>query len=392
MKQIITSLMDVDLYKATMMQCVYHQFPDTPVEFEFKCRTKGINLFPYEQEIRNQIDSLGNLKFTDNELRYIGGLRYIKKDFIDFLRILRIDPSCVKIYKDGDDFGINISGSWLYTMWFETMILAIISEVWNKEHYNIDKAALMGLEKLDRNLDLILNQTNLTDKPFRLIEFGTRRRFSKEYHKKVIEMLMNKTPQQLMGTSNIRFAMDFGLRPVGTHAHEFFEAMQGMNCKLIDSQKFALDAWVSEYRGDLGIALTDTIGIDAFLRDFDMYFAKLFDGCRQDSGCPYEFTQKMIAHYRSLGINPAEKAIVYSDSLDIPKAIDLWKTFEGTVKTSFGIGTKLTNDIPGVTPLNIVIKMTKCNGKPVAKVSVPEKTMCKDTEYLAYIKKVFGVR
>jgi len=391
MKPIITSFLDLDQYKISMAQCVLHRFSEAQVEFEFKNRTNTIDLFPYWNQIQEQINSLADLKFTEDELKYLSTIRYLKKDFIDFLRILRLNPKCVKIYNNNGEFGINITGSWLYTIWFETMILSIISEVYNQKNSSETNMQL-GLGKLENNLCLINNaQIGNKDKLFRLIEFGTRRRFSKEYHKRVVELLIKKIPNNLFGTSNVKFAMDYGLKPIGTFAHEAVEAMQGMNCRLVDSQKMFLEAWAQEYRGDLGIALTDTIGIDSFLRDFDMYFAKLYDGTRQDSGNPVEFTKKVINHYISMGINPKEKVIVYSDSLDIPKAIKLWREFEGQVKTSYGIGTKLTADIPGITPVNIVIKMTKCNGKPVAKLSDSKgKTMCRDAEYLQYLKKVFN--
>lgn len=393
MKPIITSFLDLDLYKITMGQCVLHKFPEAQVEFEFKCRN-NIDLLPYEKQIREQIDSLSSLSFKEEELKYLSTLRYIKKDFIEFLRILKLDPNCVKIYNNnlGRKLEINIKGSWLYTIWFETMILSIISEVYNANcNPQTDSNEKLGLERLNENLKWVYDINANTKQNFRMIEFGTRRRYSKHYHQLVIELLKKEIPDNLLGTSNVKFAMDYNLKPIGTHAHEFFQAMQGMKCRLADSQKMALETWVQEYRGDLGIALTDTIGIDAFLRDFDLYFAKLYDGCRHDSGCAHEFTRKIIDHYKKLGINPKDKIIVYSDSLDIKTATDLCRKCEGQIKTSYGIGTKLTNDIPDVTPLNMVIKMTKCNGQPVAKLSDSNgKSMCKDEQYLQYLKKVFG--
>lgn len=390
MKPIITSFLDIDFYKISMTQCVLHKFPEAQVEFEFKCRN-NIDLLPYADEIEKQIHFLADLKFTNEELAYLSTLRYIKKDFIEFLRILRLDPCSVFIDTTSGKLEITIRGSWLYTIWFETMILSIISEVYNF-HCNPQTEAneKLGLERLGENLCKIKNFNAGTDKTFRLIEFGTRRRFSKHYHELVISLLKEQMPSNLLGTSNVKFAMDYNLKPIGTHAHEFFQACQGMKCRLADSQKMALETWVQEYRGDLGIALTDTIGIDAFLRDFDLYFAKLYDGCRHDSGCAHEFTRKIIDHYKKLGINPKDKIIVYSDSLDVKTAIDLCYKYEGQIKTSYGIGTKLTNDIPDVTPLNMVIKMTRCNGQPVAKLSdSPGKSMCKDEQYLQYLKKVF---
>ncbi len=182
--------------------------------------------------------------------------------------------------------------------------------------------------------------------------------------------------------------MQFGLRPFGTMAHEFLQACQAL-VALPDFQKFAFDTWMQEYRGDLGIALSDVVGMEAFLRDFDKLFCKAYDGARHDSGDPVEWGEKLIAHYRKMGIDPAAKAAVFSDSLDIPKAIQLARHFDGRIRTSFGIGTNLTNDL-GFEPLSIVIKMTECSGRPVAKLSdSPGKTMCRDDAYLDYLRRVF---
>jgi nicotinate phosphoribosyltransferase len=194
------------------------------------------------------------------------------------------------------------------------------------------------------------------------------------------------------GTSNVNWARLYGISPIGTMAHEWIQAGQAVGVRLVDSQKYMLQKWVDEYRGDLGIALTDTIGMDAFLRDFDKYFAKLYDGVRHDSGDPFEFARRFIDHYRNFGIDPRTKTLVFSDGLTFEKAVAIHKAFSGVINVSFGIGTNLTNDFPGVTPLSIVMKMQRCNGQPVAKISdEPEKAQCQDPNYLAYLKSVFNI-
>ena len=186
--------------------------------------------------------------------------------------------------------------------------------------------------------------------------------------------------------------MDHGLTPLGTMAHEYLQACQAVGPRLRDSQVFAFNMWAREYRGDLGIALSDVCGMDAFLRDFDLFFCKLFDGVRHDSGDPFEWGEKLIAHYEKMRIDPRTKTMVFSDSLNIPLAMRLFEYFKGRVRTSFGIGTNLTNDL-GYEPLQIVIKMTRCNGQPVAKISdEPSKAMDYDPSYVAYLREVFQVR
>jgi nicotinate phosphoribosyltransferase len=207
----------------------------------------------------------------------------------------------------------------------------------------------------------------------------------------VVETLHNAEPKIVGGTSNVYLAKQLGMTPIGTMAHEFMQAFQALDVRLRDSQKAALEAWVHEYRGDLGIALTDVVGMDAFLRDFDLYFAKLFDGLRHDSGDPYIWGDKAIAHYEKLKIDPKTKVLTFSDGLNLEKAWELHQYFRGRIKTSFGIGTNLTNDM-GITPINIVLKLVECNGQPVAKLSdSPGKTMINNDTYLAYLRQVFEV-
>lgn len=388
---IIKSLLDTDLYKFTMQQTVLHQFPNArEVEFNFRCRTPNVNLAQYIDEINKEIDHLCSLTFTQEELDYLGSLRFMKPDYIDFLTIFRLQRKYVNVVDIGDgQIDIVIKGPWLHTIPFEIYMLSIVNEVYfrnlPKAKQEIDVVWETGMAKLDEKIELIK-----TDSSFKFSDFGTRRRFSAEWHEEVIKKLKNEVPDNFTGTSNVLFAMKYNLTPIGTMAHEYLQACQVLGPRLRESQKFALEVWVQEYRGDLGIALTDIIGLDAFLADFDLYFCKLFDGVRHDSGDPYEWGEKILEHYSKMKIDARTKSFVFSDGLTVPKAMELNNHFKGRVKNFFGIGTNLTNDV-GFTALNIVLKMTKCNGFPVAKLSdTPGKSMCNDVEYMKYLSKVFN--
>ncbi|WP_116474144.1 nicotinate phosphoribosyltransferase [Zobellella maritima] len=385
---IIQSLLDTDLYKFTMMQTVLHQHPAAQVEYRFKCRTPGIDFSNCLEDIRREITALCRLRLTEDELAYLAGLDYIKSDFIHFLRLFQLDQRFVHLDYQQGELQLHIRGPWLHTILFEVPLLAIINEVYFR-HHSPTPDWQEGRRRLQAKIALVANSPENRD--FRFTDFGTRRRFARVWQKEVAEQLAGQLPLQFTGTSNLDLARRLGLHPIGTMAHEFLQAFQALGPRLVDSQKAALEAWVHEYRGRLGIALTDVVGMDAFLADFDLYFAKLFDGLRQDSGDPIIWTQKALAHYRKLRINPHTKTLVYSDGLTISKALEIYRRFRQDCTMAFGIGTHLTNDL-GPTPINIVIKMTACNGQVVAKLSdSPGKTLCRDQAYLAYLARVFKV-
>lgn len=386
---IILFLTDTDLYKQNMQQVVLHQFPHAQdTEFHFKCRSKDIDLVQFIDEINRQLDWLCTLTYTEYEISFIDNLRYTKPDYADFLTLFRLQRKYINVVALNDtEIDIVAKGPWLHTIPFEIFVLAIVNELTFRCTHS-DANYTEGKARLQAKINMI---KELNDSNFKFTDFGTRRRYSRDWQDFVVNELKNQLPDNLTGTSNVFLAMKYNLVPQGTMAHEYLQAGQSLGPRLRDSQKYALEAWVQEYRGDLGIALTDVVGTDAFLRDFDLYFCKLFDGVRHDSGNPYVWANKMLDHYTKMKIDARTKSFVFSDGLDVPSAIDLYETFKYQAKLFFGIGTNLTNDL-GPKAINIVMKMTSCNGSPVAKISdSPGKTMCENEEFLTYLKQVFNI-
>ncbi|MBE5701512.1 MAG: nicotinate phosphoribosyltransferase [Sutterella sp.] len=389
---IIESLLDTDLYKFTMMQCVLHQFPGAEVSYRFRCRTPGVDLSPYADEIRDEVMHLCTLTFKDAELAYLGGLRFIKSDFVDFLSLFHLKDKYIRVTKDpACDFGlsIEITGPWLHTILFEIPILAIVNEVYFRHIAPVPDEA-EGMRRLRAKIALLKKEPDNAD--LRVSDFGTRRRFSRAWQEKVVRVLIDELGSPIFsGTSNVDLARRYGLVSIGTMAHEYLQACQALGPRLRDSQVFGFEMWAKEYRGDLGIALSDVYGIEPFLKDFDMYFCKLFDGARHDSGDPFVWGERMIEHYRANKCDPRGKSLVFSDGLTVPRIIELYRRFHRRIGIGFGIGTNLMNDL-GPQPLNIVVKMVRANGQPVAKISDnPVKGMCDDPTYLAYLRQVFGM-
>ena len=385
---IIHSLLDTDLYKFTMMQAVLHQFPGAQVEYRFKCRNEGVALAPFADEINREVDALCTVRFADDELDYLRSLRYVKSDFVDFLALFHFNRKHIDIRAAGDDLAIEIKGPWLHTILFEIPILAIVNEVYFRRTQPVPDLD-EGRRRLAAKLDLV--NALSPELGFSFADYGTRRRFSHDWQREVLSTVKARTQGAFVGTSNAYFAKELGLLAVGTMAHEWLQAAQALGPRLRDSQRWAFQKWADEYRGDLGIALSDVAGLNAFMRDFDMYFCKLFDGARHDSGEPIAWGEAIISHYLANRVDPKTKSLVFSDGLSFPRAIEIARHFQGRAKTAFGIGTNLTNDL-GYTPLQIVLKMVRCNGQPVAKLSdTPAKTMCDDASYLTYLKQVFEI-
>lgn len=393
---IIRSLLDTDLYKFTMLQVVLHQFPQAHGVYEFRCRNTQ-TVYPLadiQADLERELDALCELRFAPDELDYLRGLRFIKSDFVDYLELFQLKRRFVKVW--GDENGrlnIRIEGPIIQAMFFEIYVLAMVNELYFRR-LETPEILAEGERRLQEKCELIkkfAHRQHPNDNPFLVSDFGTRRRYNFKWQEHVVRSLQAAAPDILRGTSNVYLAKKLNLTPIGTMAHEFLQAFQALDVRLRDFQKAALQAWVEEYRGDLGIALTDVVGMDAFLRDFDLYFAKLFDGLRHDSGDPYVWGDKAYAHYQKLKIDSRTKMLTFSDGLDLEKAWDLHQYFKGRFKTSFGIGTNLTNDM-GHETLNIVLKLVECNGQSVAKISdTPGKTVTDNDTFLAYLRQVFQI-
>ncbi|GGY84324.1 nicotinate phosphoribosyltransferase [Pseudoduganella plicata] len=390
---VVRSLLETDLYKFSMWQALLHWHPGTQTEYEFRCRNKtAYPLAELKEEVERQLDHLCTMSFKEEELAYLRSLRYIKSDFVDFLTVFRFQRKFITVATDGDGLTIHAVGPQVHVMGFEIFVLYIVNELYFRR---FDQAAALaeGRRRLDAKIAALkeFGREPQLRNPFEFSDFGVRRRFSAAWHDEVVERLAHEVPEFFKGTSNVYLAMRYKIHPIGTMAHEYMQSFQAFGVRLRDFQKAALEDWVQEFRGDLGTALTDVVGMDAFLRDFDLYFAKLFDGLRHDSGDPVVWGEKAIAHYQKLRIDPNTKRLVFSDGLDLDKAVSLYRHFADRIMTGFGIGTWLTNDL-GIQPLNIVMKLVRCNGQSVAKLSdSPGKTMSKDETFLAYLRQVFEI-
>jgi len=378
-------MLDQDLYKLTMAQCYMHRFSGATAKSEFKGRNTDADLSQVYDRVRSEIYSLEGLRLSDDEAAYLETIPFLKPDFIDFLYGFRLQPErYVKMTKRPFkiEFGSDICPIISESM-FEIFSLAIVNECYFDA---VDPAPNYAgaLAALDAKIKLADENPGFT-----YSEFGTRRRRSKRWQRTVLDRILTKQrTKALRGTSNVAFAKELGIKYEGTMGHELLQAAQSMTW-LPNAQKWALDAWMQEYQGNLGIALSDVWGIDAFLADFNSLYARMFDGVRHDSGDPFVWFDKVYAHYKRLGIDPKTKTVVFTDGLSFPKAIKLYNYVDNRMKTAFGIGTDLDNDFPGSKPLNIVVKMTECNGHPVAKISdSPGKAMCRDRVYTQYLHKV----
>lgn len=394
--QIINSLLETDMYKFSMGQTIFHQFTSYKTTWTFKCRNKDVH-FTDEmvEEIKEQVQAFCQLRFTEEELEYLDNITWIKGTYVDFLRLWQPRYEEFTITTDAPcGLAIDAAGTWLNTSMYEIPVLAIVNEVYFRMAYDYDVLLKQFKRRLDEKVRLLEEDTyRLSD----FSEFGLRRRLSAEAQEMAVKAIAEvELPEDshFIGTSNVYLAKKFNLKPVGTMAHEWIMCTGQGNHKHNPaySNWYALDAWVKEYGILNGIALTDTITTDCFLRDFQLTYATLFSGVRHDSGDPYEWGDKMIAHYNSLGINPRTKTLLFSDSLDFERATALYDYFKDKAKVAFGIGTFISNDTDEEA-LNIVMKTTKCNGMDVAKISdVAGKGMCKNPDYVDYLNRCIDYR
>lgn len=379
---IIISLLDTDLYKFNMNQVMFHKHTDLTGEYDFKCRNEDV-VFTKEMlnEINSQIDHFCSLRFTYEELNYLRSIRYIKDDYVEFLRLWHPLRDYVKtsLSEDGK-LSISVKGPLFSAMQFEIYLLEIVNEVYFRFKYDYNELVKEAKIKLEQKV----KDFESGKYTFYFAEFGCRRRLSREWLDTVVKTLV--ATGHCVGTSNVYLAMKYHVKPIGTYAHEFVQMYQGISkIPLAYTNYYAMKDWFAEYNGDNGTALTDTLTTDLFLLDFDYLQASTYSGLRHDSGDPFEWGNKILAHYEKLGINPKTKTLLFSDSLDFDRAEKIYQYFKDKCNVSFGIGTYCSNDT-NVEALNIVIKLQYVNGKPVAKLSdVPGKTMCQDQEYLNHL-------
>ncbi|MCI6507954.1 MAG: nicotinate phosphoribosyltransferase [Bacilli bacterium] len=382
LEPIIVSLLDTDLYKFNMNQVMFHKHTDLTGEYDFKCRNEDV-VFTKEMlnEINSQIDHFCSLRFTYEELNYLRSIRYIKDDYVEFLRLWHPLRDYVKtsLSEDGK-LSISVKGPLFSAMQFEIYLLEIVNEVYFRFKYDYNELVKEAKIKLEQKV----KDFESGKYTFYFAEFGCRRRLSREWLDTVVKTLV--ATGHCVGTSNVYLAMKYHVKPIGTYAHEFVQMYQGISkIPLAYTNYYAMKDWFAEYNGDNGTALTDTLTTDLFLLDFDYLQASTYSGLRHDSGDPFEWGNKILAHYEKLGINPKTKTLLFSDSLDFDRAEKIYQYFKDKCNVSFGIGTYCSNDT-NVEALNIVIKLQYVNGKPVAKLSdVPGKTMCQDQEYLNHL-------
>ena len=387
-KPIIQTLMDTDRYKLSMQKAFLHHFPQAQARYLFKCRNAGVSLGRYADEISEQVRHLDSLSFSREELDYLAGIPSLAGDYIDFLRDFRLDSRLVRVAARGGELLIEAQGPLVHAMPFELYLLPIVQEVFSRHAYP-DENYLEAGRRLEQKITLVRGSSDAGS--FRYADFGGRRRESRDWHEFTVRRQAEALPANFIGTSNMWLAMKHGLPPIGTMAHEYLQAFQALGPRLEESQKSALHTWLREFRGDLGIALTDVVGMDAFLRDLDPVLAGTLDGFRHDSGQPVKWTWKLVRRLEELRVDPASKSAVYSDALTLVTALALHRLVRHSVRPLFGIGTHLTNDF-GRPPLNLVMKMVQCNGQPVAKISdSPGKEMCEDADFLGYLMRVFQI-
>ena len=389
LQPIIISLLDTDLYKFNMNQVMFHKHTDLIGEYHFKCRNENV-VFTKEMfnEINEQIDHLCKLRFTKAELDYLRSIRFIKDDYVEFLRLWHPLRDYVETsLSDNGELSVVVKGPLFSAMQFEIYLLEIINETYFKLQYDYEELVISARQLLKEKCKKLTDGTY----SFTFAEFGCRRRLSRNWQEEVVKELVKTN--HCIGTSNVYLAMKYNLKPIGTYAHEFVQMYQGISrIPLAYTNYYAMKDWFAEYNGDNGVALTDTLTTDLFLLDFDYLQASTYTGLRHDSGDPYEWGNKILKHYENLGVDHKNKTLLFSDSLDFDKAEQIYQYFKDRCKVTFGIGTYCSNHTK-VEALNIVIKLQYVNNKPVAKLSdVPGKTMCEDEVYLSHLKESVNYR
>ena len=389
MSKVLTSLLDNDFYKFTMQCGVVQLFPRTKARYTFINR--GKHEFPegFDKALRAAVDAMADLKLTKDEKAFlVKNCPYLSPLYLDFLEGYRYDPSEVHITQEGSDLKVTVEGHWYRTILWEVPLLSIISAL----YYQLMNATAWTDAQVianTREKELLYKELGVV-----FAEFGTRRRHSYHVHDIVMRTLLEGYGSTFMGSSNVHFAMKYKVKPIGTHAHEWF-MFHAAEYSYKMANALSLEHWVDVYRGDLGVALSDTYTTDVFFKQFDKKFSKLFDGVRHDSGDPIVFAEKTIAHYKKMGIDPLSKYIIFSDGLNPKKVQAITEACKGKIGISFGIGTDLTNDV-GLRPMNIVMKLTEVltsddEWVPTVKLSDEPNKHTGDPKMIALAKGILGI-
>ncbi len=383
-------LEDTDFYKFTMAQVYDQHLPSTIMEMKFHNRTPGVNLAKYVEPLKEKLKDLCECKISPKTISRFQSSTLFTPSYIDFLSTLKLNYDHISELKaDGESISIRTKGSARYITWFETHVMSIIQELYFRDVYG-DLDLNEGSNRLTEKIKKYKDLTNKYQ--FKFSEFGTRRRALKIWQEQVLQRLIDMNVSQFAGTSNVHFATKFDIPMIGTFAHEYLMVGQGLkNVNIYNSQFHMLNLWQEVYGGALGIALSDVFGTKAFLNDFNYTLANQYTGVRHDSGDPFTWAESHIEHYKSFGIDPKKKVLLFSDGLNVNKVEKILERFHGKINLSFGIGTDFTNDL-GVPALQLVMKAVKVNNLPVAKISdSPGKGMCEDPYHEEHIRKVFKI-
>lgn len=390
---IITTPCDTDFYKFSMKAAVLHFYPDTDVEYVFNCRTPNISLKPFIKDIKEQIELCAGLQYSPEELVFLSKVPYFKQSYIRHLQTQKWDINDVIITEGDSGIDIRVRGPWFHTIDWEIFLLAIISECWTKWQMNQlgiteNQVEESGLIILKNKLDYLIKESP----KLKFVDMGTRRRATKKWHEKVLRFILEYHPDCLAGTSNVNFSKQLGLKYFGTVAHEWDSAHLAFTHP-VNAKKTAMLKWMEAFDGDAGTALTDTFTTDHFLTIFNKMFANAYTGVRHDSG-PWDiWSKKILDHYKKLSINAKTKTLTFSDSLNVQKMVKIYNSLNEYTQVGFGIGTDITYDLGlGIKPLQIVIKMIKCNGIDVLKLSDdPAKKTCENEALYHYLKQIFSL-
>lgn len=397
---IIKSLLDSDLYKITMGQMAFHQYFGKIVKYKFICRNKEVNLSKYREEIEKELHSVCDLVFKKEEIDYLRTIKdgIFKEDYLDYLSNFKMDKKEIKVFIKDDSLNIEAEGPWQSAIFWEIYVLSIVNEVYFRNTQpSADKN--LGKKKLYDKISLVKDLNKNSNIKFSFMEFGTRRRYSANWQREVCEILKKELlGNGFIGTSNVYLAMILDIPVHGTMAHEAFQFHQGLNSPYKDevnrsesyfkSQENTLKSWLKEYNGKLSIALSDIFGTDAFLSILDKELSEKYEGLRHDSGDPFVWADKVLDHYKEIGIDPKSKTLVFSDGLNFEKAKEIFLRYKEKAKIIFGIGTNLSNDF-NFKSMNIVMKMVESEGNPVVKISDEQTKAIGDEKVIKLIKNYF---